>query len=113
MNLKRYLPHIGLAALAVFIIMNAHADSGAKEAIAAGATLIDVRTPQEFAEGHLKGAVNIPVHALESKLSEVGQKDRPVVVYCRSGKRSAKAEGILTKAGFSKVFDLGAMSNGE
>lgn len=113
MHLKRYFPHLGLAALGLFIIVNAHAESGAKEAIAAGATLIDVRTPQEFVEGHLKGAVNIPVDVLESKLLEVGPKDKPVVVYCRSGKRSARAKGILTKAGFSKVFDLGAMSNGD
>lgn len=53
-----------------------------------GHLLIDVRTPAEFASGHIAGAVNIPVDELASRLSEVPQ-GQPVVVYCRSGNRSA------------------------
>ncbi len=112
MKFKRYLPYLGFVALAVVMLASAHAESGAKEAMAAGATLIDVRTPGEFAEGHLAGAVNIPVDALQTRLNEVGAKDKPVVVYCRSGKRSARAKGLLKEAGYLKVFDLRAMSNG-
>lgn len=77
-----------------------------------GAVLLDVRTPQEFAEGHVDGALNIPVQELESKLASLpAKKDQDVVVYCRSGIRSAKASGILKGAGFTRVHDLGAMSN--
>ncbi|KXK49367.1 MAG: rhodanese domain-containing protein [Chloroflexi bacterium OLB13] len=70
--------------------------------------LLDVRTPAEFAEGHIPGAVNIPVDALQSRLSEV-PSDVPVVVYCRSGNRSATASQILDRAGYETVYDLGGI----
>lgn len=70
--------------------------------------LIDVRTPQEFAEGHIPGAVNIPVDALASRLAEVPQ-GQPVVVYCRSGNRSATASQILAGAGYTSIYDMGAI----
>ncbi|MBL8915922.1 MAG: rhodanese-like domain-containing protein [Archangium sp.] len=77
-----------------------------------GALLLDVRTPQEFAEGHVDGAVNVPVQELEAKLASLpAKKDQDVVIYCRSGVRSARASGILKTAGFTRVHDLGAMSN--
>ncbi len=76
-----------------------------------GALLLDVRTVQEFADGHIFGAVNIPVQELDRRLDELAaSKDRDVVVYCRSGARSARAKSMLKQAGFSKVHDLGAMS---
>ena len=70
--------------------------------------LIDVRTPEEFAGGHIAGAVNIPVQELGARLSEVAQ-DEPVVVYCRSGNRSAQAAQILDQAGYAPVYDLGGI----
>jgi phage shock protein E len=77
-----------------------------------GAVLLDVRTPGEFAGGHVEGAINIPVQELEEKLASVpAKKDQPVVVYCHSGRRSASAKQILDKAGYLKVSDLGGMSN--
>lgn len=77
-----------------------------------GALLLDVRTTGEFAGGHLGGALNIPVQELEEKLASVpAKKDQPVVIYCHSGRRSAAAAEMLKKAGYTKVFDLGAMSN--
>jgi len=75
-----------------------------------GALLLDVRTPEEFAQGHLPGARNVPVQVLESRLAEVGDAASPVVVYCRSGARSARAKSILVRHGFVDVSDLGAMS---
>lgn len=75
-----------------------------------GALLLDVRTPEEFASGHLPGAVNVPVDQLPRRLDEVGSKDKPVVVYCRSGRRSAIAAETLQGGGFQSVHDLGAMS---
>ena len=82
----------------------------ARALVASGAVLLDVRSPAEFSSGHLDGAINVPVDQLPNRTSEVGPKERPVVVYCRSGARSARAAGILRAAGFSKVEDLGAMS---
>lgn len=77
-----------------------------------GAVLLDVRSPGEFGDKHLDGALNVPVGELEEKLGSLNlAKDKAVIVYCRSGARSARAAGILQKAGFSKVHDLGGMSN--
>lgn len=74
-----------------------------------GAILLDVRTPEEFARGHLPGARNVPVQVLESRLTDVGDPAVPVVVYCRSGARSARARTILLAHGFDSVSDLGGM----
>ena len=101
------------AAIFGFFLFSARAEPGARDAMRAGAKLIDVRTTTEFAAEHLAGAVNIPVDELPRRLAEVGEKSAPVVVYCRSGKRSARAKKILQDAGFKQVHDLGAMSNGE
>jgi phage shock protein E len=79
--------------------------------IAEGAIVIDVRTSGEFAGGHYKGAINIPVDSLERNISKVGSKNKPVIVYCASGARSSAAAGILKRAGFSDVFNAGGMSN--
>jgi rhodanese-related sulfurtransferase len=77
--------------------------------VGAGATLLDVRSPAEFAAGHLDGAVLVPVDELGARLAEV-PRDRPVVVYCRSGGRSARAAALLAAAGY-EVHDLGAMAS--
>lgn len=76
--------------------------------VAEGALLLDVRTPQEFAVGHVPGAKNIPVQELAQRLAELGAPRR-VVVYCRSGGRSASATEILRQAGHD-VLDVGPMS---
>lgn len=70
--------------------------------------LLDVRTPQEFADEHIAGAVNISVQTLASRLDELPQ-DQPIVVYCRSGNRSVTATQILADAGYSKVYDMGGI----
>jgi rhodanese-related sulfurtransferase len=80
----------------------------ARSVIAAGGQLIDVRTPQEFASGHIEGAVNLPVNSIGDHSDGLG--GAPVVVYCRSGMRSQKARQVLTRAGVNEVHDLGAMS---
>ena len=74
-----------------------------------GASLVDVRTPGEFAAGHVEGAVNIPISELEGRVSEIPE-EAPVVVYCLSGGRSARAARLLESRGY-EVHDLGAMSN--
>ena len=73
-----------------------------KQKLEAGATVLDVRTSQEFRGGAYPGARNIPVQELGARLDEV-PTGRPVVVYCASGMRSASAARILAQAGFDVV----------
>lgn len=82
------------------------------EALQQGAKLIDVRTAMEFSSGHLPNAVNLPLGSLNPTAKELGAMDRPVVVYCASGARSAHAAKLLRNAGFKTVLDLGPMFNG-
>jgi rhodanese-related sulfurtransferase len=79
-----------------------------RQLVEQGALLLDVRTPAEFSEGHVAKALNIPVQELPARLREVGPTTRPVVVYCRSGGRSAAASQILKQAGY-QVKDIGPM----
>jgi len=72
------------------------------------ATLVDVRTSLEYGAGHVDGALNVPVQSLPGAASQI-DRDRPVVVYCRSGRRSANAARILEQEGY-EVYDLGPMS---
>lgn len=72
--------------------------------------LLDVRTPEEFASAHIHGAVNIPVDTLENRLVEV-PIDQPIVVYCRSGNRSAQASQILARAGYTRIYDMGGLND--
>ena len=82
----------------------------AHQMVEAGARLVDVRTVEEFAAGHIEGALNIPVQELPARMNELDRKDEPIVVYCRSGARSASAKRTLESAGYTRVFDLGPMS---
>lgn len=88
----------------------ATATDDARTLVANGALLLDVRTPSEFASGHIDGAVNIPVQELERRIAEIHDRRRPIVVYCQSGRRSAAATQMLRSAGYAEVHDLGPMS---
>ena len=69
--------------------------------------VLDVRTAAEFDEGHIPGAVNIPYDSLAARIAELGPAGgHDVVVYCRSGRRSAIALSTLKDAGFSRLFHL-------
>ena len=70
--------------------------------------ILDVRTPEEFNEGHIEGAVLIPVDELESRLNEL-PKDKPIITYCKSGGRSRNAASILVENGFTRVYDMGGI----
>ena len=80
----------------------------ARHLVAEGALLLDVRTPHEFASGHLPGAVNLPVQELPFRLKEL-PAGKKVVVYCRSGARSAVARKLLQSEGH-EVLDIGTMA---
>ena len=84
-----------------------------------GISILDVRTPEEFSDGHIPGALNIPV-ALKQEQGMIPnqdfvtvveqhlQKDKPLVVYCKAGGRSARATAQLQSAGFIEVLDMNA-----
>ncbi len=74
----------------------------AKEAV-----IIDVREQNEWDDKHIPGAIHIPVAQLNNRLSELEQyKDRPVIMQCRSGRRSAQGALVLHNAGFKKVYNM-------
>lgn len=69
--------------------------------------ILDVRTPAEFAAGHIPGAVNIPHTEIEARMSELGdQQDREIVVHCKSGRRAGMAEEQLVAAGYTNILHL-------
>jgi phage shock protein E len=114
--IEKMLPTLLVVAVAVvaayFMFMKGGDISSmdARRLVQAGARLVDVRTPDEFAAGHIPGALNIPVQQLDARMSELRPKDAAVVVYCRSGHRSGNAARVLKSAGFAAVHDLGPMS---
>jgi len=86
----------------------------ARRLIGEGAAVIDVRTADEFAQGHVERAVNIPIEELANRMPEVGKlasKDQPIVVYCGSGFRAGKAQRELIAAGYSQVVNGGSLND--
>ena len=78
-----------------------------KKMLESGARLIDVRTPAEFAQGALPGALNVPLQTIPSASSRF-KPDDTLLVYCRSGSRSMFAQQYLQRMGFSDVHNIGA-----
>ncbi len=81
----------------------------ARQRVEAGAQLIDVRTPAEFASGHLPKAQNIPLGELDARVAALKRED-DIVLYCASGARSTRAAALLRGRGYTKVANLGGMS---
>ena len=76
------------------------------------AVLLDVRTPEEHKTGYLEGAVLLPLAELESKISsKVADKNTPVYIYCRSGRRAGTAVEKLKTMGYTDLHNLGAMKD--
>ncbi|MDR6121770.1 rhodanese-related sulfurtransferase [Bacillus sp. SLBN-46] len=67
--------------------------------------VLDVRTPEEYQEGHIPNSKLVPLQELESSLNEL-EKEKPYLVVCRSGNRSAQASEILTSNRFSKIYNM-------
>lgn len=80
-------------------------DEKLKAALAEGAIVIDVRTPQEFKMGHVNGSINIPVDQIDAKVNKIKKYKQPIVLCCASGMRSASAVGMLHNAGLSDVYN--------
>lgn len=76
-----------------------------------GATLIDLRSDEDFKAGHITGATHIPMETLKQQPDSVGDKNQKIVLYCARGNFSASAVTILKKAGFTDVMHLGGGMN--
>ncbi len=74
-----------------------------KEAIADGAIIVDVRTPQEYNDGHVTGSLNIPVNQVEARVSMLKKKEKTIILCCKSGGRAGQAKGILEKNGIKCI----------
>ncbi|MEY3055611.1 MAG: hypothetical protein RLZZ614_132 [Bacteroidota bacterium] len=72
-----------------------------------GAVIIDVRSPQEFDNGHIKGSKNIPVNIIQRELNTIKKMGKPIITVCQSGARSGMAKGILKSAGI-EVYNGGS-----
>jgi phage shock protein E len=110
-------PLMLVAAVVVAYILFSRMRGGGKvpsnivlEKIKSGATIVDVRTPDEFRGGFYPGAVNIPVQELSARLGEI-PKQKPVVLYCASGGRSGVAAQLLKRAGFAEVLNAGGLGD--
>lgn len=73
-----------------------------------GARLVDVRTPEEYAEGHISGSVNVPLDTLPGG-ARMLEKNEKIYVYCRSGARSGRAAAILGRNGYTDVTNIGGI----
>jgi rhodanese-related sulfurtransferase len=80
------------------------------ELMASGAIIVDVRTPAEYKDGHLKGAINLPLQTLGNNLNKL-KKDQVIITCCRSGSRSGMAKRMLKANGFEQVHNGGPWTN--
>ncbi len=72
-----------------------------------GAILLDVRSPQEFLEGHLENAISLPEYEIKERYNKMlSDKTQNIIVYCSTGHRSQKAQKTLQKLGYQKVYNL-------
>ncbi len=82
-----------------------------KDKIAAGARIVDVRTPAEFRDGSYPGAINIPLMLLPHRMNELEPRDKPIVLFCASGARSGQGARLLKQAGFTDVINAGGLDD--
>ena len=75
-----------------------------------GAILLDVRTPQEYREGHIPGSQNVPIQELDKVKSVADNMDTVLYVYCRSGARSRQAVGMLKQMGYVNIHNIGGIA---
>ncbi len=86
------------------------ADEALERINTADALLLDVRTPSEYSEGHIEGALLYPLNTIEDSIeTAIPNKSTEIIVYCRSGNRSAEAVEILVTLGYTNVYDLGGI----
>ena len=75
-----------------------------------GAVLVDVRTPEEYAGGHVAGSRNLPLQTIMNVEEEIPDLDTPVFLYCQSGGRSRRAAAFMEKIGYANVKNIGGLA---
>ncbi len=75
------------------------------------AVLLDVRTTDEYSQGHIEGSINIPLQNIHTVKNTIDYSDKPIYVHCLSGARSAQAASVLKSMGYTNVTDIGGISN--
>ena len=86
-------------------------NQGVKEySVTDGAVLLDVRTPDEYRQGHIPGSKNIPLQSINKVTGVIDNKAIPIFVHCLSGARSRQASAILQQMGYTNVKDIGGIS---
>ena len=75
-----------------------------------GAVLLDVRTPDEYRQGHIPGSKNVPLQSISKVADMIDNKSTPIFVYCLSGARSRQAAAILKQMGYTNVKNIGGIS---
>lgn len=112
-----FIAFIAVFALACYIFLRRSGQipaNDAHECLRQGALIIDVRTPAEFSERHLPKAINLPVDQIETTvLARVTDRNQPILLHCRAGRRSAIATKKLTALGYQNAFDLGSYTRAE
>ena len=78
---------------------------------ASEAVLLDVRTPQEYREGHIPDSKNVPLQQLDKVSAVVNNKNVPLFIYCYSGARSRQAAGMLQRMGYTNVNNIGGIAS--
>ena len=86
-------------------------NQGIKEYSASdGAVLLDVRTPDEFRQGHIPGSINVPLQSIDKVADMIDNKTAPIFVHCLSGSRSRQAAAVLQQLGYTNVKNIGGIS---
>ena len=86
-------------------------NQGVKEYSATeGAVLLDVRTPDEYRQGHVPGSKNVPLQSIDKVADMIDNKATPIFVHCLSGARSRQAAAVLKQMGYTKVKNIGGIS---
>jgi rhodanese-related sulfurtransferase len=107
--IKRLLVAFGLL---IVLVGCGSASSSEKTMLTANTIIIDVRTPAEYAEGHVEGSINLDLESgqLEAELPNLDPA-QPYIVYCRSGRRSGVAVEIMKASGFNQITDYQTLEN--
>lgn len=75
------------------------------------AVLLDVRTVDEYRQGHIDGSLNIPLQSIHAVKNNISDLDKPIYVHCLSGARSAQATSVLKSMGYTNVTDIGGINS--
>lgn len=117
MNQSPWIWWVAIAILLSFFLFKRTSPAQTAEVDAAlreNALVIDVRTAGEFASGHLPGVTNIPLDRIKKEIPELApDRDKPILLHCLSGARSASACSELKQMGYTRVYNLGSYARAE